>query len=43
MYMEKIEKVILSDEFILKKSRRYNVLTLINHPQKYRKDDIKRC
>ena len=34
-------KVILSDEFIVKKSRRYNVSVLMNHHQMLRNDDIK--
>ena len=32
-------KVILSDEIIVKESRRYNVLVWINHHQDFSKDD----
>ena len=33
-------KVIQSDEFIMKESRRYNVSILISHHQDFRKDVI---
>ena len=34
-------KLILSDVFIVKESRRFNVLVLINHHQESKNDDIK--
>ena len=44
MYGEKLKnKVIQSDEFIVKESRRYNDPILINYRQYFRKDDTERC
>ena len=34
-------KVIQNDEFIVKESRRYNILVLINHHQDFKNDDTK--